>query len=208
MNTEFSTLLARATSAKKPDKTVIFNEIVQLLQSDKQEIAPGLAVKLLAYFLPPAPKQPKNAFQWVALACAQKDVRNYLRYVYCDGDRLIASDGHRMHVAPNNGRPIGFYDPKSGLAVDLDYTFPNIDRVIPTHYAYFADWDTGLKPDTLIANKPVLTLCESFAVQLSYIQDALALMGSASVYYSGNGSVMRFDFDQPGYVAVIMPMRK
>lgn len=86
---------------------------------------------LINYFSPPVPKEPRDAFDWVAKAVSDdRDVRKYLRYVYVEDGEMVATNGHRMHIAKTE-LPNGFYDPRTRLLVDTDAKYPDYKRVIP-----------------------------------------------------------------------------
>ena len=87
---------------------------------------------LYLYFQPKTGK-PKNAFEWVASFAAIKDIRSQLKYVYSDGKRLMATNGHILAWCPTD-RQQGYYSPRSGDPVTgIDIPFPDIDRVIPSY---------------------------------------------------------------------------
>ena len=84
---------------------------------------------LYKYFLPTPPKKAKTAAQWVAKAVAdKKDVREYLRYVYSDGEHLVATNGYHIHWIKSNDYPAGYYCPKSLERVDCDAKYPDWKR--------------------------------------------------------------------------------
>jgi hypothetical protein len=86
---------------------------------------------LLLYFAPSS-KPKKDAYAWVAsFVCTDKnDPREYLRFVYSNGTRICATNGHALAWAPST-LPPGFYHPKTGDKVVCDYVYPDVDRVIP-----------------------------------------------------------------------------
>lgn len=94
--------------------------------------------KLLALLKPPT-VVPKTAEAWVAKAAAKKDVRKYLQWVYVNDGVMVATDGHRLHLAPSRLAP-GYYDPKSMVRMfGIDTAeaehpgkFPDYRRIIPT----------------------------------------------------------------------------
>jgi hypothetical protein len=85
---------------------------------------------LLLYFAPP--KSAKTAMSWLAGFVAKKDTREYLRYLYSDGARIVATNGHILAWFPSD-LPAGYYCPKTGAPVaGMDgIRFPDINRVIP-----------------------------------------------------------------------------
>lgn len=86
---------------------------------------------LLLYFAPPA-KPAKSQFNWIASFVGVKDCREGLNYVYSDGLRIMATNGHILAWCPSE-LPKGYYCPKTGNVVEgVDYAYPDIDRVIPS----------------------------------------------------------------------------
>lgn len=76
---------------------------------------------------------------FVAAAASGDHTREALTYVYSDGGRIMATDGHRLHVyAPEECLPAGYYEiirkTKTEVhlnSVELDLVYPDVDRVIP-----------------------------------------------------------------------------
>lgn len=77
-------------------------------------------------------KKPKTHFEWCAKAAGWKDVREYLRYVHVTEERMVGTDGHRVHMAPNTeGLEPGFYDATGVKIHDLNHArYPDIERVM------------------------------------------------------------------------------
>lgn len=69
---------------------------------------------LLLYFCPPKPKVAKTAMEWVARAVAEKDLREYLTYLYVRDGYAIGTNGHFIHRAKVDTAN-GFYCPKTLL---------------------------------------------------------------------------------------------
>lgn len=123
-----------ANKQKKINKAKAFQIINDLsegkTEGDEIKILASELATLYSFFLPPVPKKPKTPEEWVALALPKNDVRFYLNYRYSDGNRLMASDGHRLHVYKTDKYPVGFYDTAMN-SVEVDGRYPEIDRVIP-----------------------------------------------------------------------------
>lgn len=90
----------------------------------------GDLATLYRFFQPATPAKPKTPEQWVAKALPKSDARTQLLNRYSDGERLSATDGHRLHVLHGANLAEGFYD-ASMQKIELDATFPDIDRVMP-----------------------------------------------------------------------------
>lgn len=124
-----------AASCRKAEKRKVQKLLEQFfnmpeLDSYKIELA-----EAYNYFMPAKVAKPKSVFDWVALAVSTDKIRPFLCNVYCDGINIVATDGARLHLAPNDGRAIGFYCPITGNKIDLgEYyknSFPDYRRVIP-----------------------------------------------------------------------------
>lgn len=90
-------------------------------------------------------KEDVVVFNFVLSAMGKDEYRKYFHAVKCDGNRLIATDGKRLHIATMEESFIekysfedGFYFPVSKSKkvcilqkIDFQEGFPNIDRVIP-----------------------------------------------------------------------------
>ena len=95
-------------------------------------LAPEDWQRLLLFFGPKAPAKAKTAAEWVAKAVGKKDKRDYLNYLYSDGSRLIATDGHRVHLSAfTDGEfPAGYYCPRTLEPVDKTEEYAPIDRIL------------------------------------------------------------------------------
>lgn len=182
---------------RKPNKT----EIQHLIQTMYEETEDHRLAQLYKYFMPAMPKKPKNVFQWVALAVSTDKTRPYLHKVYSDGENIVATNGHILHLAPD-GRPEGFYCPITEEHLpDYCGAFPNkYKEVIPE------------KTDTYILKKELVTLPDSRGVAYKstvggFVYDKKPLDKCLSYgepeSYSG-GKPMRMDF-KDDRVALIMP---
>jgi len=110
-------------------------EIIKNLTEDQENELHGELARLYAAFQPTVPKKPKTMFDWVAKAMAKNDVRYYLNFVHVTEERMVGTDGHRLHIAPNtDGLEPGFYDKNGTKLHNPDYArFPDVDRVMPTN---------------------------------------------------------------------------
>lgn len=130
---------------------------------------------LINYFAPSVPTTPKTAFQWVARAVAFNDVRKYLQYVFVADGVMVATDGHRLHHAATDLKN-GFYDPKTGMLVEVDAKYPEWRRIIPKRAAMKAhtdseEWNAILVPKTSIFAAKI----GGVHINKKYLDDALAV---------------------------------
>lgn len=87
---------------------------------------------LLEYFAPAIPAKPKTSFDWLRKFMATKqDVRIYLRFIYVEKGRMVASNGHALAWCDTDLED-GFYNPATGLKDESmkDWSFPEFDKVI------------------------------------------------------------------------------
>ena len=118
--------LQQHRKVKKEEAQSVIKDIYRNYPELKEQMA-----MLYSYFMPAMPKRAGTMFEWVAKATYTKDVRQYCRFVYCDGSFLIGIDGHRLHYAPADGREVGYYHPITGDKVQEDTRFLDWQRLIP-----------------------------------------------------------------------------
>lgn len=148
---------SRKADAYDALKRVIFaiedsNTFVE--RNDMTAVHADLA-RLYAHFLPSLPKRPKTAFDWCAKAMSKDDVRHYLRYVYVTDEEIMATDGHRLHIAPNadNLEP-GFYGAEGVRLHPPSYSaYPDTKRVRPSPDADNRTWYTVTIKDLKIGGR-------------------------------------------------------
>lgn len=126
------------------------------------------------YFAPSVPKTPKDSFEWVAKAVADhKDIRTYLRYVYVENGKMVATDGRRLHLADTVLKD-GFYCPKTRLLVDVDAKYPQYQRVIPKRSLMTAAKTFELNVTHIKSKETFYYMVSSVAVNKEYLDDAMA----------------------------------
>ena len=144
--------------------------------------------------------------QWVGKARAKRDEpREYLRHYYSDGERLIATNGHRLHIAPTE-LAAGYYD-RLLLPVEDLGKYPQIDRILNT-----------MSDGTYIAHLPDLEIMEIGAapsdcayllpcnryVDKKYWDDATE--GETLITYTAHHQSAHIHFED-GRIAVVMEVR-
>ena len=162
--------------------------IVQHLRSG-ETVEPYVLDCLLNYFAPPLKTNPKNAFEWVALATDAKHLRPYARMVFVKDGVMTASDGHRMHWA-NTELEDGNYCPKTGLLLD--------DTTTPPNFVGVKIASKGLKSELVLNTLDIINSkhykhpnfikCNDvLGVNLNYIQQAAGsrLLGRAILEVDG-----------------------
>lgn len=109
--------------------------IEKLTDDQRYELNAELA-RLYANFMPAVPKRPASMFDWVAKCIAEADIRQELNYVHVTEQHITATDGCRIHRAPNaGGMPPGYYD-KAGTLIHApaEFNFPKVERYFTGDY--------------------------------------------------------------------------
>jgi hypothetical protein len=133
MNIEITTVasMARNNKAMKKDEGVAnVIALTEAINSSDPIAAEKALSNLYSFFSGATKKMAKyTPEKWVAIAMANKDIRQFSNYVYSDGSNLIATDGYRMHVVPCTNYPKGYYD-RNMISVSMDDVYPNWGSVI------------------------------------------------------------------------------
>jgi len=216
MKTSKTELATLANSVNKINKSraheIITDLATGLVHDDDQVI---LFASLYRYFMPPIPKKPKNAMQWVNVAVNGDEIRKHISNAYSseNGD-YVGIDGQRMHLVKNQGKEIGYYD-KACNKVEADLKFPDYNRLIPdkskcTQYN-LRDIDTKIIPNNTkeIEFKYVVDVYVN-GVRISrfskkYWDDALSIFSdNVNIWLSEKASLLIEENDN---IAVIMPVK-
>jgi hypothetical protein len=209
---KINTVATLASDLPKLKKADVFEALLKLIENDTNEGNAPTFAYLYSQFQPARTAKPKNVFQWVAKAMAKKDVRFYLNYVYIDDEYVVATDGHRLHLTPNNELLAqGHYD-RNENKIDIDEKFANYKRVIQFdgveyHNAKYITktviHNTGDKLgdcyEMRIGDKTLAVTKKYFDDAVSFFKDEKHWLGVAD-----NGSLQIKHGDK---LAVIMPRR-
>ena len=211
-----------ASSIKKPSKGAILKIVRDIIVAEKYTLTEFELAQLYSYFIPPIPAKTKNPLLWVGLAAAKVEVRNFLNFSYCDGDRLIGCDGHRVHwVAVSDMEP-GYYIPSTLDLIADQGQYPDIDRVIPVTHSADAQVCT-LSDFNLVEShykrldgkKPVIQLCYDLPngtrVLKKYVDAAYNRDKTMTVYLpqgDKNMTAIKLESIDGMRHAVIMPIHK
>lgn len=211
MKDKINVIATAANQRKKPTKRVAFDRLITLIENGDENRRGDVLADLYAFFMPPVPKTPKTAFDWVASAAAGKnDVRACLRMIRADGNRLYATNGHILFIDNSDKRDAGYYD-TAGNPVDDSATYPDIDRVIPQGEGI------EINPSEILAGECVSTgtaygdaiRIGKIHVNRQYLCSALVFMecreAPVTMFARGPSDAIRFDCGE--LTAVIMPVR-
>jgi hypothetical protein len=214
--TRIATFAVTTKKASKADALAAVRRIMEMLDQDCRaplsDISESDLVALYQQFMPAVSKRPKDAFGWCALAVSHKGHHRVecMQYVYSDGSRLYATDGHRLHSGPT-ALAAGYYDPKTRVRLDFDAQYPDVCRVIDSAmksashpvsiddariYGEFGDKSTILAtigPHEMTFNRALLV-------------DAFALHSSGRARQADKMSAMLIEFDDD-CMAMVMPVR-
>lgn len=210
---DLATMAYSVTKSGKPKKADCHTFIQQLAteQLSTSDIEQGLA-KLYAYFMPPVPKKPKKETDWLLKAVATKDVRFYLEHLHSDGERLYATDGHRLHLFKTTDYPPGYYNAAlNNIAVDHQY--PDVNRVI-REYSQWAhlneiDYSDVVEISPCVTARRLKVNGKHIAtINQQYWFDAISFLDEQSTLYFGNSPLEAIKIEDGDKLAVIMPLRE
>lgn len=157
----------------------------------------------------------KDDYAWLWQAVASpKECRYYLAFVYCDGETLTATDGHRLHQVPNYlALEPGFYDKAKNKVHGTDWAnYPTVSRVIPRLEDRTNEIVVDVKNLEIkgVDNKFQAALLplpggQQVGVNYKYLKQALA--GDDLTTVQARDSSESILYTSGNRLAVIMPMR-
>jgi hypothetical protein len=159
-----------------------------------------------------------TALLFVAKAVLKKGgTRDAMMYVYCDGERIVALDNHRVHVYAPRDCPLeeGFYKilKQTKTAIDLVLVkvegmqqYPDFERVLSrsgqSRQFQYKDTPAADVPEALKLAQ-VLRAIDTIAVDLDYFREACPLMES----YEQKDAFSPLLLTGPNVLAAIMPIQ-
>jgi hypothetical protein len=192
----------KAAGYAKPTKKELLTVIDEILESS-ESFDPKLVGLVWLYFEKnPSQKAANYPSWWVAQAVSKDETRPSLHNVRCEPGKLIATDGHRLHIATNqNVVSKGFLEPTTLTPIEFDEQFPPYDQILnsappATKIVSFDDFEP--------VAKDVVKLGEVF-FERRYIKEAFAGSETMRVSKSGPRDVARFEGENR--TALIMPRR-
>lgn len=218
-----SQIAEASRSVKTPaNKGMAFKAVQTIARSltdqQREELYSELA-RLYAAFRPALPKKPKTHFEWCAKAAGWKDVREYLRYVHVTEERMVGTDGHRVHMAPNNdGLEPGYYDATGVKIHDLSHSpYPDIERVMVSDLrangrkiieSKLSDLESGSLTDGNNKIWHYYRFPNETSINMQYMNDTVSMDTDAVIQWSvgSPNEVVALELSG-GRRAALMPMR-
>ena len=200
--------MAAVIPSREYTKKAVFGALMDAM-NDNRSMTEAEMAQLYAYFMPKTPAKPKTPEAWVALAMAKNDVREYLQFLYSDGKRLMATDGHRLHIVPTE-LPEGYYDKQLNKLENIEYRYPEVDRVIPENYSMTLDPKElkAIHYGTEDGKAPrVAWAFGELAINKPYLDQALLGFPMDQLIKHGGKDKAILIEDGEGRLAVIMPVR-
>ena len=187
-------------------KATVHDLIIEAINNDGKFDDRDMA-QLYQYFTLKIPAKPKTVEQWVAKAMPKDDIRYYLNYIYSDGNRIMATDGTRLHLAEIE-YPAGYYDQNMNFIHPVDWAqYPDIDRLINNdrpHNIKFSDLMlflyavNGDQVGSFIFNNDI-------KINANYLKQSAQYFDNPIVKFSNKDTSVMIKTD--GRLAIIMPMR-
>jgi hypothetical protein len=194
----------KAAGYAKPTKKELLTVIDEILESS-DSYDPKLVGLVWLYFEKnPSQKAADDLRYWVAQAVGHGEDRPWLYHVRIEPGKLIATDGHRLHIALDNTNNTytGFLDATTLTPfIDPDTQFPPYDEILDsappaTKIVSFDDFEP--------MDKDTVKLGEVF-FERRYIREAFAGSETMLVSESGPSDIARFEGENR--TALIMPRR-
>ena len=132
-------VINRAAQSAPVNRNTAFAAVRDILNDPASHVLDPVALaELYRYFMPKSTtkKAGTDNWTWVAQACDPKDHRIALRYIHVTPAHYEATDGHRIHRAPNiEGLTPGLYVPSGDMAFSESDPgrpkWPDMERVMP-----------------------------------------------------------------------------
>jgi hypothetical protein len=153
---------------------------------------------------------------FLSKAVSDDETRYFLNFAYCDGDRIVSTDGRRLHIIKNEihmekGNFLQIIKCTKtmfiGFESSRDYTFAKYESVIPVKSKMISEntWRTNNVANILYT----LNVHCGSVINPQYAKD-VCLMGSDIKIYNDpdNESNKAVLFESGDNIAVIMPMSK
>lgn len=210
-NVESHAFNDKICGVKKPSKATA-SEYMRVLY-DIEGVNKEAIAALYQYFLPTF-KKPKNLIEWVSLAKSKEMTRYYICEMHAGDGKLVATDGHRIHVVNLSDvdldEYLNGYVSLTGAKIECKGTYPQWERVVPEDNLSVT-LDLTESPEVKQNDYGTYTYIDLFGERckflLKYWQDAVQNDKSCKISKQDNDnkSPIKLTFDDR--VAVIMPTR-
>lgn len=216
-----SLTLAQRHGKKNPKKEDCYEALVDIWNTNADTKDESLVCKfavLFNYFEPKVTKKSgTDKFAWLFQAVTTDPTREVLMYAYCDGDFVVATDGRRLHLMPNEeGLAKGYYNQRKELIPEQDhpYTYPNYKQVIPNYSG--SEVKIEMRHSELVADSSERVrrkiihykhIVDEFKINLQYLKEATTMDEKFTVLYDAMPAPFLLKLSG-GRLAVIMPVRK
>jgi hypothetical protein len=192
----------KAAGYAKPTKKELLTVIDELIEKGDPLDKKLVGLVWLYFEKNPSQKAADDLRYWVAQAVSKDDTKSFMHNVRCEPGKLIATDGHRLHIAEvSEVSADGFLEPITLTPIEFDEQFPpygDIEKIAPpaTKTVSFDDFEPMAKD--------IVKLGEVF-FERRFIKEAFAGSETMKVSESGPLDVARFEGENR--TALIMPRR-
>ena len=160
-------------------------------------------------------------FMFICKAVSTDEIRFFMNFIYCEDNKLISTDGRRLHILELGDNPYGFNDKTFYKALKMSAktvwiaeitsemgTFPNYKRIIPkgdnTTIKFQMNSGTYNKNLNYInIAKLIREISEKFAINFAFLEDLVKNVEWKVQISEGQKA---FKFIHEDLTAVIMPM--
>ena len=166
-------------------------------------------------------KKDAAKFMFIGKAVSDDETRYFMNFAYCDGKKLIATDGRRIHTLDLGANPYGFGDKKFYKVLKMNIKtawfveitcavgqFPNWKRVVPkgkhrTMNFAMRSGRYGIGANYVNIAKLIRELSTEHAMNFAFLEDLMKNVNWEVHIFEGNKGV-KFIYED--LTAVIMPM--
>jgi hypothetical protein len=195
----------KAAGYRKPTKKDLLTRIDELLDAGPPTEPELIGMVWLYFEQRPNHRAAKHDSWWVAQAVGTSEHRPWLWCVRTEPSKLIATDGHRLHLATDqNVVSRGYLDATTLKPVEApDVTFPPYEQVMPA----MPEGAELVKLDDFTPVDRESVELAGIRLNRRYVREAFA--GSDAMRYGHGGPLdpVRLESVDGKRVAVIMPMR-
>ena len=210
-NVESHAFNDKICGVKKPSKNTA-SEYMRVLY-DIEGVNKEAIAALYQYFLPTF-KKPKNLIEWVSLAKSKEMTRYYICEMHAGDGKLVATDGHRIHVVNLSDvdldEYLNGYVSLTGAKIECNGTYPQWENTVPEENLntdIYLTQSFEVKQNDFGTYIYIELFGKRCKFNLKYWQDAVQDNTTCKISKQDDdpNSVIKLTFDDR--VAVIMPTR-